>query len=104
MYQEAILFYIASNNNQSGVFIETGPLIGFLFSAKAKYAGTSVDLKDEFENTNFSWSIGAGYKVVSGVGFNACYNLGLSNIAKNAIGAPTTKTNAFQLSLFKSFQ
>lgn len=91
-------------NNQSGVFIETGPQIGFLFAAKAKYAGTREDLKDQLEKTNFSWCIGAGYKFYSGVGFNARYNLGLSNIAKNATGDPTTKTNVFQLSLFKSFQ
>ncbi len=91
-------------NNESGVFIETGPQIGFLFSAKARYAGTSVDLKDQLEKTNLSWCIGAGYKLLSGVGFNARYNLGLSNIAKNATGDPKTKNNAFQLSLFKSFQ
>ncbi len=91
-------------NNQSGVFIETGPQIGFLFSAKAKYAETSVELKNQLANTNFSWCIGAGYKLVSGVGFNARYNLGLSNISKKATGDPKTKTSAFQLSVFKLFQ
>ena len=91
-------------NNQSVIFIETGPQIGFLVSAKAKYAGTRVDLKDQIEKTNFSWCLGAGYILDSGIGFNARYNLGLSNIAKKANGDPKTKSNVFQLGLFKSFQ
>lgn len=90
-------------NNPSGFLLETGPQIGFLMSAKAKGGGASVDIKDQFKSTNFSWALGAGYKTASGVGFNARYNLGLSNIAKDAGSDESLKASTIQVSLFKSF-
>ncbi len=65
----------------SGVYAETGPQVGLLMSAKAKPdGGSSVDVKDYFKSTAFSWAIGAGYKLESGLGFNARYALGLSKL------------------------
>lgn len=68
-------------NDASGFFAETGPQFGFLMSAKAKAEGEKVDIKDGFKTLDLSWALGAGYLTKSNIGFNARFNLGLSNIA-----------------------
>ncbi|MCO5240417.1 MAG: PorT family protein [Chitinophagaceae bacterium] len=68
-------------NNPSGFYAETGPQIGFLTSAKIGYNGNSVDIKDGFKTINFSWGLGAGYKLSNGLGIGARYNLGITKIA-----------------------
>src|SRR6186713_85007 len=41
-----------------GVFFQTGPQIGFLTSAKDKAdGGESVNVKDAFKSTDFSWAL-----------------------------------------------
>jgi hypothetical protein len=67
-------------NNPSGFYAETGPQIGLLMSAKLKFEDESEDMKELFKGSNFSWAIGAGYKMASGFGFGVRYNLGLSSI------------------------
>lgn len=71
---------LAQYNNPSGFYAETGPQIGLLMSAKAKMGDESEDYKEFFKGSNFSWAIGAGYKMPNGFGFGARYVLGLSNI------------------------
>ena len=60
----------------------TGPQIGFLASAKAKYEGNSASYKDYVKSLDFSWILGAEYFLESGLGFNVRYALGIMNIAK----------------------
>jgi len=86
-------------DNPSGFYGHTGPQIGFLLSAKMKYKepdlpgigtvgddqpGSSQfetrDIKGIYSGSNFSWTFGAGYRHESGLGINARYNLGLSNV------------------------
>jgi len=67
-------------NNPSGFYAETGPQIGLLMTAKAKMGDADEDIKDSFKGTNFSWAIGAGYKMSNGFGFGVRYALGLGNI------------------------
>lgn len=87
--------------NASGFYAETGPQIGFLMSAKASDGDEDEDIKDSFKGTNFSWLIGLGYKLPSGLGFGARYNVGLSNII-DADDADL-KTSGFHLSFFYTF-
>lgn len=88
--------------NNSGFFGELGPQLGILTSAKVKPDdGDDYDLKDQLKSTNFSLAFGAGYKLANGLGFNARYNLGLSNIADSDDG--TLKSNAFQVGAFYTF-
>jgi hypothetical protein len=86
----------------SGVFVETGPQIGFLISAKEKADGQSMDVKSSFQSTDFSWAFGLGYKIPHmGLGIDARYNLGLTNIAKNTgSDDETIKNSVFQFGLF----
>jgi hypothetical protein len=94
--------------NASGFIAETGPQIGFLMSAKGKVEGlgeeVEEDIKEEYEGINLSWAIGLGYKMPSGFGVNARYNLGLSNIDKDdSEGDFKTKTNTIQVGVFYTF-
>jgi hypothetical protein len=71
--------YVAS----SGFYIETGPQVGFLISAKAKAGGVSADVKSEMKSVDFALNVGLGYKFGSGFGINARYSAGLTSIDKN---------------------
>ena len=70
-----------------GFFVETGPQVGYLLSAKVDEAlvgGVNVNkyyhVKDQFKSTDFSWVLGVGYLSPIDLGFDIRYNLGLANI------------------------
>jgi hypothetical protein len=92
---------MAQYNNPSGFYAETGPEFGFLMSAKAKFDGESEDIKEFFSGFNLSWGLGAGYKLPSGLGFGARYNLGLTSIADDSDSKVTN--NGFTVGLFYMF-
>ncbi|MEO6220187.1 MAG: porin family protein [Ginsengibacter sp.] len=87
---------------KDGLSIVLGPQIGFLVSAKEKTSGSNEDVKDDFETTDISGVIGAGYTTISGFGFDARYQLGLSNIAKDS-GGGKLKNNAFMFGVHYRF-
>ena len=87
-------------NNPSGFYAETGPQVGFLMSAKVSYGGVSADAKDSFKKINFSWGLGAGYKLSNGLGIGARYNLGLANIVD---GDGSVKVGGFHVGLSYTF-
>jgi hypothetical protein len=89
--------YLFSN----GFRLEAGPQIGFLMSAKAKNGGASMDIKNSLNSTNFSIPVGLGYLTTYGLGFDARYNFGLSDITKN--DALKVHSNTFQFGLFYQF-
>ena len=80
-----------------------GPQIGYLISAKQKADGDSEDIKDEFNSTDFSGVIGVGYTLSNGFGFDARYQQGFSNIAKESEGEGTLKNNAFKVGVHYFF-
>ncbi|MBX3257521.1 MAG: PorT family protein [Chitinophagaceae bacterium] len=88
-------------NNPSGFYAETGPQIGYLVSAKIAYDGNSVDIKDSFKKINFSWGLGAGYKLSNGLGIGARYNLGITKIADNTDA--NIKVGGFHVGLSYTF-
>ncbi|HEX4373929.1 MAG TPA: porin family protein [Puia sp.] len=89
----------------SGFFVQTGPQIGFLLSAKASAAGQSSDEKSFFKSTDFSWAFGAGFLTSMNIGIDARYNLGLSNIENtgNSGGTGTIKNGVIQIGVFYLF-
>jgi Outer membrane protein beta-barrel domain len=93
---------MAQYNTPSGFYVEAGPQLGFLVSAKAKADGESEDIKDFLNTTNFGASFGAGYNMGSGFGFGARYNLGLSNALKDA-GEDKVKTSNISIGLHYNF-
>ena len=93
---------MAQYNTPSGFYVEAGPQLGFLLSAKAKAGGESEDIKEFLNTTNFGASFGAGFNMGSGLGFGARYNLGLSNAAKDA-GDSKIKTSNISIGLHYNF-
>lgn len=74
------------------LFIEAGPQIGFLISAKSKTKVTGfdqteeLDTKDMYNTIDFGLNFGAGYDFTQNISLGARYNLGLANIAKTEAG------------------
>ncbi|MGX5817311.1 porin family protein [Chitinophaga lutea] len=60
--------------------LEAGPQIGFLVAAKAKGDGNSLDIKDNYKGVDFGLGFGLGYTFDMGIGINARYNFGLTNV------------------------
>ena len=85
----------------NGFRLEGGPQIGFLLNAKRKSGGVSVDY-DAFKSIAFSIPIGLGYLTTSGLGFDARYVFGLSNINDDDNGTDI-HSNVFQLGIFYQF-
>ncbi len=92
---------LAKYNISEGFFAEAGPQIGFLTTAKAKYDGGSVDIKDNFKSIDFSLGLGLGYELSETYGLNLRYNLGLSSIADD--DDAKVKNSVFQLGIFYKF-
>ncbi len=85
----------------NGFRLEGGPQIGFLIKAKTKVGDVSTDNKN-FKSTAFSIPLGVGYLTSTGVGFDARYVFGLSNINDIESGS-TIQSNVFQLGIFYQF-
>ncbi|MEO7961393.1 MAG: porin family protein [Ginsengibacter sp.] len=84
----------------NGVRLEGGPQLGFLVSAKTKTGSTTVD-NSSFKSTAFSIPLGIGYLTSDGLGFDARYVFGLSNINKDK--NPVVQSNVFQFGIFYQF-
>ena len=81
----------------------TGPQLGLLTSAKVKpTGGSSTDIKDLLQSSDFAWAFLLNYLTSANVGFEARYNAGLGTIDK---GTPKDKfTNSvLQFNLFYLF-
>jgi len=85
-----------------GFRIETGPQLGVLASARQKVEGTSTDIKDNYKTADFAWAFGLGYITHAGVGIDARYNLGISNI--NNASSTNVNNRVFQVGLFYQFR
>jgi hypothetical protein len=100
-----------------GFFVETGPQVGLLLSAKANetlvgsYNNIHYNVKDQLRSTDLSWTLGAGYWSPFNLGFDIRYNLGLSNInqatAEGLASVPVPngpiKNSALQIGVFYVF-
>ncbi len=69
-----------------GFFLEAGPQLGYLLTAKDEYESPGLsgedDLKDEglIKDIDVGGNVGLGYQLDSGLNFGARYNFGLTNI------------------------
>ena len=72
-------------------YMEAGPEVGFLVSAKSttkgEIGGLAVDSrlnlnKDNFNAVNFGMGIGAGFNITPNIGINARYTAGFSDVTK----------------------
>ena len=90
---------VLAQYNSQGFFVEAGPQVGFLVSAKQKVNGNNVDFKGNMKSTDLSWLLGIGYKTLSGFGVGARYDFGFYNIANQGI----IRNKAIMISLFYTF-
>ncbi|HSV09969.1 MAG TPA: porin family protein [Hanamia sp.] len=95
---------ILAKYKADGFSIFAGPQIGYLLSAKSKDSENSVDDKDEYKPIEIAGVAGAGYTLANGLGFDARYQFGLSNLIKDTQGTDATaKNNAFLIGLHYFF-
>lgn len=106
-------------------FINAGPQVGFLLSAKQDYTQTEtdnfsgstttettttegIDVKDSFKSIDFSLAAGAGYYFTENIFAEVRYTFGLSNVAEKVSYndgftsfeyEPTAKNNVLQISV-----
>lgn len=86
----------------NGFRLQAGPQAGILISAKSKNDNNTIDIKDDMKPIDLGVSFGAGYIHPStGIGIDARYNLGLTDINKNSVMKSTNR--GLQISLFYIF-
>ncbi|ALI97753.1 hypothetical protein DC20_00555 [Rufibacter tibetensis] len=94
-----LLQYMYNN----GFRLQAGPQIGYLVSANSKNDGVSTDVKSGFNSLDFGISAGVSYVFVqTGIGLDARYNHGISNINENNANRSTNR--GFQLGVFYMFK
>ncbi|HYC28745.1 MAG TPA: porin family protein [Chitinophagaceae bacterium] len=84
-----------------GFRLETGPQLGILVNAENKAGSVETDVKNSYKTPDVSWAFGAGYLTSVGLGFDARYNLGLSNI--NDASSAKVRNRVWQIGLFYQF-
>lgn len=67
-------------NFDNGFRLQAGPQVGFRLSAKKITNDVKSDIKDLTETIDFSIPLGASYLSNSGVGVDARYNIGITNV------------------------
>ena len=69
-----------------GGYIELGPQLGFLLSAKDEEDGETTDVKNNLKGTDFEAALGIGYELkktaLAGLGINVRLIRGLTDISK----------------------
>lgn len=83
-----------------GFRLQTGPQLGILTTSNFKSGNSETDV-DGFSNADFSWAFGASYLSHSGLGVDARYNLGLTDVTKS--NTNDFKNRVWQLGLFYQF-
>jgi len=86
----------------SGFRLQTGPQFGVLVDAESGVDENTNDVQKNYKTPEFSWVFGASYLTNTGIGFDARYNLGLSNI--NDLSSREYKNRVVQLGLFYQFK
>ncbi len=93
-----VLFQYMTGN---GFRLQTGPQLGVLVSAQDKNGDVKVNVKDDMNAVDFSWSFGAGYQFPgTGWGVDGRYNLGISNVND---GVTHVENRVFSIGLFYQF-
>jgi hypothetical protein len=85
----------------NGFRLQTGPQLGILTTSRYKSGNTESDV-DNFSNADFSWAFGASWLSNTGVGIDARYNLGLTDVTKSS--TTDFQNRVWQVGLFYQFK
>lgn len=90
-------------NFDNGFRLQGGPQIGFLISAKDKVGDVELNTvdKDDFKTVDVSLPLGISYLSYSGLGVDARYNLGLTNVIEGS--TTNVRNSVIQFGLFYLF-
>ena len=83
-------------------YLEAGPELSFLVSAKAKGGGATVDLKDDVNGFDVGIGLGAGYYFTPNLAGTARYVAGVSDIIKDNEDS-ASRNGVFQIGLAYKF-
>lgn len=90
------------------LYVQGGPQIGFLISAKNEFNSSSdsgnEDIIDRMNSLDLSANIGLAYQLDNGLIFGARYNYGLSNINDISGSDINNQNGVFQFSVGFKFQ
>ena len=98
--------------SESGFYVEVGPQLGYLISAKNVMTGNNAssgetNIKDNLKKMDFAGAGGIGYLSRVGLGIDARYVYGFRDIYNtedgNNAGAPELKNRVIQVGLFWQF-
>lgn len=96
---------LAQYMTSGGFRVETGPQVGLLVDHKYETPNGIEGDKDDASKANFSWAFGLGYLTRSGLGVDARFNLGLTNLYKEGTHAGAEgKGRVGQVGLFYQFK
>lgn len=98
-------------------FVEAGPQVGFLVSAKSDYEYTEkingsvdysdsedgIDVKDNFKSVDFGFNFGLGYEFTENIFAGARYNFGFSDITDVSGFDDKVNNGVFQVSFGYKF-
>lgn len=88
-------------NFDNGFRLQGGPQIGFIIEAKNKTGNVETDVASAYKTVDFSIPVGFSYLGYSGFGVDMRYNIGVTNVKKNA--AMNYRNSVLQLGLFYLF-
>jgi hypothetical protein len=86
----------------NGFRIQAGPQLGLLVAAKYKIKDTKTDIKNQFKTTAFSIPAGVSYLTRNGLGFDARYSFGISDLSEGTSNYKLHGNN-FQFGIFYQF-
>jgi hypothetical protein len=88
-----------------GLNFQVGPQFGFLIDGERQYSGFdqgSRDIKDYYNSSDISVSVGGGWDFNFGLSMDVRYNIGVKDI-NNAVNGEDTKSKVFLVSLGWNF-
>lgn len=86
-----------------GIRLQTGPQLGLLLDGEIeRNNGNVTDLKNGMNEADFSWVFGLGFLSRSGLGADARFNLGLTDIFEQ--NGRNAKHRVWQIGLFYQFR
>lgn len=87
----------------NGFRLEAGPQVNFLVAANSKAGSATTDTKSAYTTTSLSVPVGIGYLTRSGLGFDARYSFGVTDLRNNKDVGNKLTGNNFQFGIFYQF-
>lgn len=88
--------------NTDGFFLELGPQVGFLASAKLESGNASVDINN-YKSVDFGYLAGLGYQLKHGLGAGLCYNGAFINFPQSTTVEAVALQNRVRHSAFQLY-